>query len=267
VPPFSFALKRKIALAEDTLGGLAESTRPGACIVGAAMKPYVICHMMPSVDGRLRTDRWDIPERGHQEYERTADSYDADAWVCGRKTMEEFAKGRRRVTRRRTGKIPRTDFIIPREKGARYAIAIDSHAKLQWGSGEVEGDPLVVLITEDAPDSYLQRLRDNGISYCFAGKRAGSVDLRLALEKLRTKFGVKKLMLEGGGETNGSFLKKGLVDELSLLLTPVADGKLGEPALFDVEGESPKKAIAKLRLKSVRRAASDMLWIKYAVRK
>src|SRR3954465_12868834 len=77
-------------------------------------KPYVICHMMPSVDGRLRTDRWDIPETGHQEYERTANTYKADAWVCGRKTMEEFAKGRWRLSRRRTRRIPRADFVIPR---------------------------------------------------------------------------------------------------------------------------------------------------------
>ena len=73
-------------------------------------------------------------------------------------------------------------------------------------------------------------------------------------------------MLEGGGETNGSFLREGLVDELSLLLTPVADGQPGEPALFDVEGAHHRKAMAKLRLKSVRRAAADMLWIRYAVR-
>ena len=64
---------------------------------------------------------------------------------------------------------------------------------------------------------------------------------------------------------NGSFLNQGLVDELSLLLTPVADGGIGEPALFDVEARKPAKAAAKLRLKSVRRAASDMLWIKYRV--
>ena len=63
------------------------------------MKPYVICHMMPSVDGRLRADRWDVPEAGHKEYERTADTYHADAWVCGRKTMEEFAKDPQFVAR------------------------------------------------------------------------------------------------------------------------------------------------------------------------
>src|SRR3954471_2811090 len=113
------------------------------------MKPYVICHMMPSVDGRLRTDRWDIPETGHKEYERTADSYRADAWVCGRKTMEEFAKGRRRPSRARTARIPRTDYVIPREKGKRYAIAIDTHGSLAWSDNEVEGDPLVVALTQD----------------------------------------------------------------------------------------------------------------------
>lgn len=230
------------------------------------MKPYVVCHMMPSVDGRLRTDRWDIPETGHNEYERTADTYRADAWVCGRKTMEEFAKGRRRPSRSRSVKVPRTDYVIPRERGQRYAIAIDSHATLAWSDNNVEGDPLVVVLTRDAPDGYLRFLREKGISYLFAGRRAGDVDLRIALEKLREKFGVRRLMLEGGGETNGSFLREGLVDELSLLLTPVADGRVGEPALFDVEGEQPKKAVAKLRLKSVRRAASDMLWIKYKVR-
>jgi len=230
------------------------------------MKPYVICHMMPSVDGRLRTDRWDIPEAGHKEYERTADTYHPDAWVCGRKTMQEFAKGRRQPKRTRTGKIPRTDYVIPREKGKRYAIAIDTRGKLAWTDNEVEGDPLIEILTEDVPDGYLTFLRERGISYLFAGKRANAVDLPLALEKLRTKFGVRKLMLEGGGETNGAFLRDGLVDELSLLLTPIADGRLGEPALFDVEGVRPRKAVAKLRLKSVRRAAADMLWIKYAVR-
>jgi 2,5-diamino-6-(ribosylamino)-4(3H)-pyrimidinone 5'-phosphate reductase len=229
------------------------------------MKPYVICHMMPSVDGRLRTDRWDIPAAGHKEYERTADSYHADAWVCGRKTMEEFAKGRRKPSRARTGKIPRTDYVIPREKGQSYAIAIDSRGKLAWSDNEIEGDPLVVILTEDVPDGYLATLRERAISYLFAGKKANDVDLDLALEKLRTKFGVKKLMLEGGGETNGAFLRDGLVDELSLLLTPIADGQPGEPALFDVEGMRSRKALAKLRLKSVRRAAADMLWIKYAV--
>jgi 2,5-diamino-6-(ribosylamino)-4(3H)-pyrimidinone 5'-phosphate reductase len=230
------------------------------------MKPFVICHMMPSVDGRLRTDRWDISKKGHDEYERTADTYRADGWICGRKTMEEFAKGRRTSSRKRAGSIPRVDFVVPRERGQRYAIAIDGHGKLAWSSAEVEGDPLIVVVAEDVSDGYLASLREKGISYLFGGKKGGAIDLASVLEKLSSKFGVKRLMLEGGGETNGSFLREGLIDELSLLLTPVADGGPGEPALFDVENPEPKKAVAHLRLKSVSRAAAGMLWIKYAVK-
>jgi 2,5-diamino-6-(ribosylamino)-4(3H)-pyrimidinone 5'-phosphate reductase len=229
------------------------------------MKPYVICHMMPSVDGRLRTERWDVPKAGHDEYDRVAESYNADAWICGRKTMEEFASGHWR-SRRATSRVPRTDHVIARKKGERYAIAIDKAGKLAWKSNRVQDDQLITVLGEDASAGYLEFLRERGISYVFARKKQGELDLGQALEKLRDKFGIKKLMLEGGGETNGSFLRQGLVDELSMLLTPVADGGTGEPALFDVEAEQPKHAVAKLRLKNVRRARAGMLWIQYKVR-
>ncbi|MCA1828521.1 MAG: RibD family protein [Myxococcales bacterium] len=231
------------------------------------MKPYVICHMMPSVDGRLRTDRWDVPEIGHDEYERTADSYRADAWICGRKTMEEFAGGRS-VRSHRREKIPRDDYVVARKRrGARYAIALDPEGKLHWNDNEIDGDPIIEVLGEDVSNSFLAFLREKGISYVFAGRKGAELNLSRVLEKLASRFGIRKLMLEGGGETNGAFLHQGLVDELSLLLTPVADGGIGEPTLFDVEHGRSRKAAAKLRLKSVRRAASDMLWIKYAVRK
>jgi riboflavin biosynthesis pyrimidine reductase len=226
--------------------------------------------MMPSVDGRLRTERWDVPESGHEEYERTADSYKADAWICGRKTMEEFADGHWKGGKGGKGKspqIPREDFAGPRKRGERFAISLDPGGKLAWKDNTIEGDRLIEVLGEDVRSGYLAFLREKGISYIFAGKKSSKLDLRVALDKLREKFGIKRLMLEGGGETNGSFLREGLVDELSMLLTPVADGGQGEPTLFDVEKEKPNKAVAKLRLKSVRRAKAGMLWIKYAVRK
>src|SRR2546423_2207776 len=183
--------------------------------IGAQMrspKPFVVCHMMPSVDGRLRTERWDVPESGHNEYERTANTYKADAWVCGRKTMEEFAEGRWKGARRRTSKMPREDFVVPRKRGERYAISLDRSGKLAWKENTVEGDPLIEVLGEDMSDGYLEFLRERGISYIFGGKKGKELDLKLVLRKLREKFGVKKLMLEGGGETNGSFLNNGLID-------------------------------------------------------
>ena len=39
-------------------------------------------------------------------------------------------------------------------------------------------------------------------------------------------------MVQGGGGNNGSWLKAGLIDEISLLLAPVADGTTGVPTVF-----------------------------------
>jgi 2,5-diamino-6-(ribosylamino)-4(3H)-pyrimidinone 5'-phosphate reductase len=231
------------------------------------MKPYVICHMMPSVDGRLRTERWDLPERTENEYDRVAESYDADAWVCGRVTMEEFARGRRRRPRGPVERLPRTDWVAPHREGGGYAVSLDPEGKLAWSSASVEGDHLIEVLGEDVADGYLAFLRDKGISYVFGGPKGSRLDLRLVLEKLREKFGIRTLMLEGGGETNGAFLRNGLIDELSLLVTPVADGRRGEPSLFDVEGPAPEKAVAKLRLRSVRKVGGGMVWIRYRVEK
>jgi riboflavin biosynthesis pyrimidine reductase len=41
------------------------------------------------------------------------------------------------------------------------------------------------------------------------------------------------LLLEGGGHTNGTFFKAGLVNEISLLLFPAIGGRRGGRTLFE----------------------------------
>jgi riboflavin biosynthesis pyrimidine reductase len=99
------------------------------------------------------------------------------------------------------------------------------------------------------------------VSYLLAGDE--EVDLPLALEKIRACLGVRTLMLEGGGGINGSFLRAGLIDELSLLLAPVADGRSGMPALFEVAAGDvvPHRLV----LDGVEQRANDVLWLRYLV--
>jgi riboflavin biosynthesis pyrimidine reductase len=59
-------------------------------------------------------------------------------------------------------------------------------------------------------------------NYIFAGDR--ELDLRLGLEILNRELGIKRILLEGGGVTNGAFLRAGLVDEVSLAICPAIDG-------------------------------------------
>jgi 2,5-diamino-6-(ribosylamino)-4(3H)-pyrimidinone 5'-phosphate reductase len=226
------------------------------------MKPYVICHMMPSLDGRLRTERWDVSPGGDAEYDRTANTYRPDAWLVGRVTMEEFANGRWKAPRGRpSGKFNRQDFVAPK-LGERYGVALDPEGKLAWKGSTTEGDSVIVCLSESVPNAYLAYLRARGVSYLFAGKRADEINLRTIVAKLGAKWGVRRLLVEGGGKTTGAFLAAGLIDEISLLLTPVVDGRLNEPGLFDTVGHRGPKALTKVRILSVRPARAGMWWLK-----
>jgi len=226
-------------------------------------RPRVICHMMTSIDGRIVTDGWPMSPEGRKQYELLHATYEPDGWLCGRVTMElHFASGVRPdadVVREYHGP-PREDFVAPGEHDS-YAFALDSHGRLVWESGEIEGDHVVAILTTRVSDEYLATLRARGVSYLLAG--SPDLDLPLALDKIGERFGVRTLMLEGGGGINGSMLRAGLVDEVSVLVAPVVDGRVGTAALFDVEGANV--APRRLKLQSVEQRADDVLWLRYKV--
>ena len=105
--------------------------------MNVVIRPYVICHMVPSVDGRIVTDAWHLPRTFHTEYERIAASFEADAWIIGRVSMEPYAGRARLPARTQRGRVPRTDFIA-RSNAPSYAIAIDPHGKLRWEAGSID---------------------------------------------------------------------------------------------------------------------------------
>ena len=226
-------------------------------------RPRVICHMMASVDGRIVVDGWPMSPEGRREYERVHASYEPNGWICGRVTMEPFAGGVRpeaEVAREHAGGAPREDFRAPGEHDS-FAFAIDPSGRLAWESSDIDGDHVVAILSERVSDEYLAFLRERGVSYLLAGAR--DVDLALALEKVGARFGVRTLMLEGGGRINGGMLRAGLIDEVSVLVAPVADGRIGTPALFDVDGDGV--APCRLALEGVERRADDVLWLRYRV--
>jgi riboflavin biosynthesis pyrimidine reductase len=133
---------------------------------------------------------------------------------------------------------------------------------LRWKSGDLDGDHLICVVSEKAPGDYLAMLQKKGISYVVSGK--SGVDLTDAVSQLGSHFGIRTLLLEGGGHINGGFLQAGLVDELSLLILPAIDGRHDIPAVFDGVDPSTKKAVP-LRLQSIERRKRDTLWLRYKV--
>ena len=190
------------------------------------MKPHVILHMGTSIDARIVPHDWPGTEAFGEIYERIHRDLKGDAWIVGRVTMAEFGQGEPRPAKA-TETYPRTTWKAPGAETGPYAVAIDQNARLHLNISRANGDALVSVLTEAASDDHLAELRRDGISYLFAGKT--ELDLPLALERLSADFGIRRLLLEGGGGINGSFLVAGLIDEISLLILPVADGTTPAP--------------------------------------
>ncbi len=229
------------------------------------MQPQVICHMVTSVDGKILGDRWGKLPGGSSTadlFESTAASFNIPAWLVGTTTMREFM-GRNQPLPRGGKRIPREDYLA-NPQARRLAIGVDAKGVLRFQEGEVEGDHVVLLVSERVSNGYLAHLQSAGVSYLFCGKER--VDLKVALSKLRQKFRLKKLMLQGGGTFNGAMLKAGLVDELSQIIVPIADG--GGPevtGVYDAPGEPLSRAAARLQLKSHQVLPGGAVWLRYRV--
>jgi riboflavin biosynthesis pyrimidine reductase len=225
------------------------------------MKPHVICLMTSSVDGRTRLSRWRPKGAGGALFEQVHDELAGDAWLVGRVTGQEFAKGKPYPAS--TPKtFPREPWFARRDAKA-YGVVLDAHGKIAWGRSDIGGDPIVVVLTEAVSDAHLAGLRSEGVSYFFAGK--SELDLALVLDTLNRELGVKRLLLEGGGGANGAFLRAGLIDEFHLILCPAVDGAKGAQSVFDSpETETDRRApVIAMALESSRILAGGAMLLRY----
>jgi riboflavin biosynthesis pyrimidine reductase len=194
-------------------------------------------------------------------FETTAASFGIGAWMVGTTTMDEFDGPKIKLRHAKT-RIPRRDFI-GNKTAKSFGIGADARGVLRFQKNEVGGDHVVLLVTNRVSDDYLAHLQSAGVSYLFCGQR--KIDLKLALQKLSRAFKLRKLMLQGGGKFNGAMLAAGLVDEISHLTVPVADGGAGVASMFDIPGKAPAKAAAKLHLWSHKMMPGGVIWARYRV--
>src|SRR5215469_3735774 len=185
------------------------------------MKPYVICHMNTSIDGRTWGSRWRPAEnRLAGLFERIHEQLGNGSWLIGRVTGSEYAKADT-YPDHPSEVFPREPWFVRRDAAA-YGIALDAHGKIAWGRADIGGDPIVVILTKHVSDAHLAGLREDGVSYIFAG--AGVLDLGHALKILNRELGIRRLEVNGGGVTNRAFLRAGLIDEISVAIFPAVDG-------------------------------------------
>lgn len=226
------------------------------------LRPHIICHMIVSLDGKVTGNFLTAPEceKGTDIYYEINRNFAADAFACGRITMEEsFTNGYYPdLSHYQDIPVPEGDHIADIDAKF-YAVAFDRHGRLGWKTPMImDDDPgygdahIIEVLTEGTDKRYLAYLRRIGVSYIFGGK--DEIDISFVLAKLKKQFGIEKMLLEGGSALNGAFLAADVIDELSLIYVPIVAGEEGKP-LF---AEGAQKAF-RMRGSAIK---DDTVWVR-----
>jgi 2,5-diamino-6-(ribosylamino)-4(3H)-pyrimidinone 5'-phosphate reductase len=124
--------------------------------------------------------------------------------------------------------------------------------------------PIIVLVTRRAPESKLRRLREVADEVKAFGDN--KLNFTHALRWLRQKWGVKRLLCEGGGEVNAGLFQERLVDEVYHTLCPIVFGGRHAPTMADGQGFPTLASAARLRLKSLKRVGDELFLVWRAVK-
>ncbi len=220
-------------------------------------RPYIVCHMMMSLDGRIDCAMTE-QLKGVDEYYQTLDSFQSPTHLSGRVTAEKEMALKGKFHSNDDKRVGREDYFKASEKEG-YEVVVDSKGTLLWNDQGKEVIPLLVLTSEDVTLSYLDYLKERHISYIATGK--GKVNLMRACEILSDVFSIKRMAVVGGAHINAAFLEEGLLDEISILIGSGIDGREAMGSVFD--GLNMSKSVTPLKLESVKVLDNDAIWLRY----
>ncbi|HEV2209759.1 MAG TPA: dihydrofolate reductase family protein [Verrucomicrobiae bacterium] len=222
------------------------------------MRPFVFLNAAMTADGKLATANRALSsfsskrDRTHMLELRAT----ADAVMSGARTVDlnpiNLGPGPVRFRRLRV-KRGLAEYNLRVVVSGRGTVNPD--AELFKG----KFSPVIVLTTERAGKARLKRLRAVADEVKIVGRR--EIDFRRALTWLARKWGVKRLVCEGGGEINNVLFRAGVVDELHLTVCPKVFGGRGAPTLADGIGVPRLAQATRLELKSARRYEKELFLV------
>lgn len=236
-------------------------------------KPYVIIHTHTAVDGNI--DIMDLPEfeEASRQYQELAldpekQQFDIQGYLNGKNTTEDNMTFYKEPDVNEDAPVVPTGDYIADADAPMYYLSIDPRGELAFqentfGYGGVSSHILEIL-TEDASNAYKDFLRRKEISYIIAGEK--QIDYAVMLDKLYNKFGIERMMVGGGGTLNWSFLQNDLVDEVSMIIAPIANADPDGHRFFYAKEPYSTIEPRAFELKSVEALESGTVWVRYTVK-
>jgi len=119
----------------------------------------------------------------------------------------------------------------------------------------------LIVVAKNAPKNRVEQIiknKNTGVMYSSGLNR---VDLHDLLFELAAKYGVKRVLVEGGGEVRWSFFEQKLVDELFVWIMPTVWGGRSAPTLVEGTGFLKAKDAVNLKFKSINQVENILiLW-------
>lgn len=130
---------------------------------------------------------------------------------------------------------------------------ISEESKILKTSNKVK---TIIAVSKKISKKNLQKLKNYPIEIMVIGK--DQVNIKLLIKNLG-KRKIKTILLEGGGTINWEFIKKNMVDEFFITITPFILGGTESISLVQGEGFEKIKNSLRLRLIRVKRLENDLL--------
>ena len=215
------------------------------------MLPHVILHNAVSVDGRMDWLNIDLGL-----YYELAARWPVDAMLSGSETiLAAYAAMPADAPAAEPSPEPQTLLVV-----------VDSRGRIHnWP--QIRYSPYwrdtIVLCSQATPIEYIKDLKQQGIAHIITGD--DRVDLRAALEELNARFGVKTIRVDSGGALNGALLRAGLIDEVSVLITPALVGGTIPRSIFTAPDLTSPDGVISLKLCHVEQLRGETVWVRYEI--
>ena len=221
------------------------------------MLPHVILYNAVSLDGQITGFNADV-----ELYYELASKWDIDAVLMGSNTVLTGFEAE-------PGEIREEDLesLVNREKDPEdsrpFLVIPDSKGQIRiWN--ELFKMPylrdIIVLCSKSTPEEYMDFLNERNIEYLIAGEK--QVDLKDAMKRLNSEYGINSIRVDSGGILNGVLLNEGLADEIHVLIHPELVGSVNKSSIFICKDLNNT---IKLKLAHINKLKDDIIWIKYDI--
>ena len=195
-------------------------------------RPFVSINMAMTADGKITSARREEPAFSSRLDKKTMDRLraEADAVVIGAGTLRadnpplNVRDPEMKAHRRSLGKPEGLVNVV-----VTASARVDPDSRFFKGR---EAAGRIVATVEDAPADRLTRLGQVAEVWTLG---RGQVDLPQLLTRLNAR-GMKRVLVEGGGELNWGFVRDNLFDELYVTIVPALLGGRDAPTLCEGEG-------------------------------